>query len=98
MALKKYYLTTTAEATKTLKSDANGLLFNFLLFNLNTNSCNIKLYLEDDNNNELIIFNDTISAGQKLYFEEKYSLEGEDIKVYSDKNNVQVLIQILDNQ
>jgi len=98
MALKKYYLKTTAEATKTLKSNANGLLFNFSFYNLNSTNSNIKFYLEDDNNNEILIFNGSISGGQKLYFEEKYSLEGEDIKVYSDMDNVQILIQILDNQ
>ena len=95
MALKKYYLTTSADVTNTLKSSAQGLLFNYSFINLGTSDANLKLYLEDSNNNQIVIFYNTISAGEKIFLEEKFSLEGEDVKIYSDKDDVQVLIQIL---
>jgi len=97
MALNKYYLKTQAEMTNTIKADAQGLLFNYFLYNLNTSDGHVKLYLVDDNGNEIILLETDISAGQKIYLEEKLTLEGEDIKIYSDIDNVQVIVQILTN-
>ena len=95
MALNKYYITTTADTTTTIKSDANGLIFNYMIYNLDTAAATIKLYLTDDNENEIILFKTSIDAGSKIYLEEKYNLNNNDIKVYSSNDNVQVLVQTL---
>lgn len=97
MALNKYYLTTEADQTKTIKADAQGLLFNYTLYNLNTSNGNVKLYLVDSNGNDIILFEDSITSKSKLFVEEKLTLEGEDIKIYSDIDNIQVIVQILNN-
>jgi len=97
MALQKYYLNTEADQTKTLKSDAIGLIFNSFIYNLNSTNGNLKLYLEDDNGNDIILFEDTVSSKQRIYFEEKYNLNSDDIKVYSDIDDIQVVVQVLND-
>jgi len=95
MALKKYYLNTSADTTNTIKGSAEGLLFNYFFYNLGTTDGTIKFYLEDSDGNDIILYDDTVSKNQKIFFKEKISLEGEDVKVYSSIDDIQVVIQIL---
>lgn len=95
MALNKYYITTTADTTTTIKSNATGLIFNYMFYNLGTTAATIKFYLTDSNDNDIILLKTSINAGDKLYLEEKYNLNNDDIKIYSSADDIQVLVQIL---
>jgi hypothetical protein len=97
MALKKNYLTTSKDTTNVIKASAYGLIFNTLIYNHGINNANIKYFLTDSNDNEIIIYEGTLSSGERLFIDEKYSLEGEDIKIYSSEDDVQIVVQILDN-
>jgi len=100
MALQRYniYIDDNNQ-TKTLTSDNTGLIFNYLIYNLHdkndTNQPNIKFYIVDSNDNEIILLERQLAAEEKIYSEEKIKINSEDVKIYSSLKDVQVVLQLL---
>jgi len=96
MALTKtQYTITTSNETKTIVSNETGLIYNFNIYNDNNTTNNVKIYIDDDP--DIILYNLTLESKQTLNFKPDILLNNETLKVYVEKDGINIVTQILKN-
>ena len=96
MALTKtQYVITTSNETKTIVSNETGLIYNFNIYNDNDTANSVKIYIDDDP--DVVLYNLTLESKQTLNFKPDILLNGETLKIYVEKDGINIVTQILKN-
>ena len=94
MALKKFYNNINNDnTTQTIVSQYTGLIFKFLVFNGNSDNCDITIYIENGGT----LYKKTLQPNETFEVEPKILLQNENLKIYSSKKDLEIITEILVN-
>jgi len=102
MALKKILtIIDDNNQTKTISTDTNGVLFNIIIYNNHdsndTSQPEVKYYYINDDDVEVILFKKKLEVNETFTWKPEMTLVSDDLKVYSDFKDVNIITQILQN-
>jgi len=94
MALNKFYNKITDDSTtQTIVSNYTGMIFKILIFNGNTETNDIWLYIENGGT----LYKKTLQPNETFEIEPKIILQNENLKIYASKSDLEIITEILVN-